>query len=165
MLSFTDGSLTGGNAQNLGAVAKQFDIWTYDHRGTGAPSPTSYAQITEKDGWVYVGTLEDVLKGKSVLSGELAAVGAQNNGTGTVANMLTEHTYTVALHMKESADADVIGSKISVSVKLIAYQMIGEADVFGQKDYDNIVSVSGTEELTKALTAGENVVLLNGITI
>ena len=165
VLSFTDGSLTGGNAQNLGAVAKQFDIWTYDHRGTGAPSPASYAQITEEDGWVYVGTLEDVLNGKSVLSGELAAVGAQNNGTGTVANMLTEHTYTVALHMKESADADVIGSKISLNVKLIAYQMIGEADVFGQKDYDNIVSASGAEELTKALTAGEDVVLLNGITI
>ena len=171
VLSFTDGSLTAGNAENLDAVAKQFDVWVYDHNheNRGAPHATSYADVTEARGWDYAGDLNDLLAGKSVLSGEMASVRDQveeaQANPGTTDGVATDHTYTIALHLKESAKADIMGSRISLNVKLIAYQMVSEEDVFGKKDYDDIVSVSDKKELTEALATGKNAVMLYNITI
>ncbi len=105
VLNFTDGSLAAGSTAALETVAARFEVRVCN----GTASPASYAEITEENGWTQAVSLADLLTGQAVLSGEMEAAGAAA-------------TYTVALHMKEDADAEVMGEKISLNVKLIAYQ-------------------------------------------
>ena len=46
VLSFTDGSLTGGNEQIVEDVAKHFEVWVFNHEEKGIPTPQRYEDFT-----------------------------------------------------------------------------------------------------------------------
>lgn len=163
VLHFTDGSVTAPagveneNARSLKDVAQYFDVWVYDHGTEDYAAPTAYAQITaENSGWKNAGTLDKILGGEIVLNGAMDAkpITAQQTE-------IPAHTYTIALHMNDGADASVMGYKISLSVKLIAYQKSGESDAFDNDSYDaNITAVTALEDLREKLAAGNANLLL-----
>ncbi len=117
VLKFTNGALATESNMNLSDVAKYFDVWVYDHSKNENSGFTyaSYADITTENGWNSVGTLAELLNGTSVLEGKLETVSA-------------EAEYTIALHMTEDAASSVMGQKISLNVKLVAYQMAYEPE-------------------------------------
>lgn len=178
VLYFTDGSLANGSKMSIADVAKYFDVWVYNHRTNGqqGPNPGSYAAITaENSGWVRAGTSEqstlaNLLDGESVLTGTMITVrdsGKTPANPGTTDGVATADTYTIALHMKEDADAAIMGQKISLSVKLIAYQLASESDGFvGENKYDSGVTVvSDAKSLQNAWKNYDKVQLLNDVTI
>ena len=182
-------SITKPDAQSnetimeLAAVAEFFDVWVYDHQKTGDAGyskPESYAAITaENSGWDNVGTLADILSGESVLTGaytsEMIAAAKTTKAIAAAAeNSGEEETtppdpytgdpdavaYTIALHMNERAESDVMGHKISLNVKLVAYQMTSEQDGLGSK-YDQMVATG--DQLKEALANGGMVALASDI--
>lgn len=169
VLGFTEGAVEAGdtveeeNVLELETVAAYFDVWVYDHaqdETTPYTAPTAYTDITGEDsGWTYAGSLDRILAGKNVLEGAMEAPPAAEE-TGTSPER-TGDTYTIALHMKNATDAAVMGHKISLNVKLIAYQATGETDAFGTGNYDDgITAVSELEKLREALAAdGTNILL------
>jgi len=122
--------------------------------------------------------LADILTGtKYVLTGSMDAkdirstnVTTANEGT-TDGNPL-EHQYLIALHMKEEVTAadNLMGKKIGLNVRLVAYQKADEADAFGTYDKDVTVVIDPTS-LRNALQAaeGENtnkeILLLHDVTL
>ena len=172
-LTFTDGIITDKGNETLQDekwkdVAQCFDVWVYDHRANDnvAPAAASYTEISaENSGWESVGSLADVLSGKAVLTGTMVTVREEGLAEeavneGTTDGVATEDTYTIALHMKEGADASVMGHKISLNVKLVAYQMSKEQDAFGNQ-YDQMAATSG--ELKTALENGGMIALATDI--
>ncbi len=167
------------NKITLADVAACFDVWVYDHtKNEGKENvnsnPASYADINEKNGWTPVGSLAELLAGEAVLSGTMDDVRSTNNETaaegettgsttGTFDGLKTDATYTIALHMNESADAKVMGQKISLNVMLVAYQMAYEVDDLGNKNYD--VLVASESDLREALQNGGQVTLLENIVL
>lgn len=144
-LGFTDGLLADSQSLLLADVAACFDVWVFPHTDGVAPTATDYAAITAADsGWTHAGALDALLGGKSVLAGIM-------DPTQGVAEPVTDATYTIALHMKESAASIVMGHKISLSVKLTAYQQTAETDDFGNGNYDNMVVVTDTVGLVAAI--------------
>lgn len=171
VLNFTDGAATNADDSEviLADVAKFFDVWVYDHRANASKTdavadPGSYAELTaENSGWVSAGSLDELLGGKSVLDGVMVTVRNENTATpneGTTDGVATEDTYTIALHMKEEATAAVMGQRITLNVKLIAYQMASEQDSLGGK-YDQMVATE--EQLREALAHGGTVSLATDI--
>lgn len=165
VLNFTDGMAKNADDTEavLADVAKYFDVWVYDHRDNGgnAPAPASYAEIaTANSGWVPAGSLDELLAGKTVLDGVMVTVRDDNTATpvneGTTDGVATEDTYTIALHMKEDADVAVMGQRITLNVKLVAYQMASEQDDLGSK-YDQMVATE--DQLREALANGGTVAL------
>ena len=146
------------------AVAKEkllkaagiFDVWVYPHGAGEAPNPANYAAIIAADsGWNSLGSLADVLSGKVVLSGEMDREAVAKADP-------VAHTYTIALHMQEKASgSELMGQKIGLNVKLVAYQMVSEQDDFGT-DYDKMQAVFTVEQLQEALDAatGETLIVL-----
>ena len=168
-LTFTDGKVADKANEVLQddqwkEVAKHFDVWVYDYRAnnnTASTAATYDEMIREDSGWEPVGTLTDVLSGKAILRGTMITVREKDQAKeaineGTTDGVATEDKYTIALHMKEDADAAVMGHKISLNVKLIAYQMSKEQDGFGDL-YDQMVATAG--ELEEALNNGGMVAL------
>ena len=162
VLSFTEGKVTApaDQGQKLETVAQNFDIWVYDYydNGNAAPVYTSYADINAEKGWVYVGTLADALAGKAVLSGNMNTVrqdDKENDPTtpnGTEDGVKTVDTYTIALHMREeTSDISLMGHKIALTVKLVAYQKDQETDGFGSDEYDKVPGASSVGELKDVL--------------
>ncbi len=148
VLNFTDGAAKDkeNNNVDLESIAEHFDIWVYDHQANenSAPDPDSYADIVaENSGWKKVGTLTQVLNGEDVLKGTMEGVRDDDTETevneGTTDGVGTQHTYTIALHMSEEATNTVdesgnnslMGKRISLNVKLTAYQQTYEEDAFG----------------------------------
>ena len=161
VMNFTDGERLHGE-KSLESVASCFDVWVYDYTANklaAKPAPKKYEDISEKKGWEYLGTLDELLAGKIVLSGELEADENKKD------DVFMLDTYTIALHMNEGADADVMGHKISLSVKLVAYQTVNEADGLGNSQYDNVTAVSTAEDLKEALNHDKNVVLTTNVVI
>lgn len=160
-LSFTDGSLLDSRMSELNDVANCFEVWVYDHaKNGGAPAVSSYMDINTDNGWEEPVGLDKVLAGKSVLDGQLRPEDDTDSD-----KMATEHEYTIALHMKEDATAEVMGSRIELNVKLIAYQMSYETDALGNDGYDNIVMVSDAEGLKTELNNGSHIQLTSDISI
>ena len=163
-MTFTDGKLSDkANAElsDLASVAQYFDVWVFDYNenknnAAAVSAPTSYAQIAKDTGWVNVGTLADVLAGKAVFEGALEKASAVVAAEQTSKTVAGECTYTIALHMKEEATAAVMGQRITLNVKLIAYQMASEQDSLGGK-YDQMVATE--EQLREALANGGMVAL------
>jgi len=174
VLNFTDGttsladSASGRTLLGLASVAQYFDVWVYAHpaaastESTASPAPEasaepaftkpdSYDEITKRDsGWVNAGTLADLLNGKTVLNGVMNDV--TDNGP--------VHTYTIALHMREDATSNVMGHKITLNVKLVAYQLSSETDAFENANYDNYIGASNAADLHEALNEHNPKVLL-----
>lgn len=162
VLSFTDGTLEKSgtkidDAAKLAEVAKYFDVWVYDHTDENVEPPKEYADITAADsGWKKATTLDKLLAGEPVLSGTMDQVRKAGQKTddvnkGTTDGLKTEKVHTIALHMNEDAVTEVMGHKISLNVKLIAYQMVSEKDSFGNGSYDEMGYVSTVEGLVKAI--------------
>ena len=124
--------LTLSSNDLLAAAADQFEVWV----ASGEKSPANYDEITADSNWRYVGDLNDILaRNKAIFSGEMdvARVTAVDPA---------QDTYTVALHMKESAtgrDANgnnvLMGKKFNINVKLEATQLTAEGDSFNDQ-YD-----------------------------
>ena len=178
MMSFTDGSVSvedpNNEVQPLATVASNFEVWVFDHLDGEYVKPASYEEMTGTKGWTMVGTLDQLLNGTHVLEGSMVTVRkgdlnpeATAAADGTVATegnvfdgVATEDTYTIALHMKKSAnDPKLMGQKIGLNVKLVAYQQTKEADAFGS--YDRLVMTPA--DLKEAMEKGGNVTLLADI--
>ncbi len=176
-LRFTDGSLAEESKMKLAEVAKHFDVWVYSYRGNkdAAPTAASYADITQKDsGWENAGSLDALLAGEVVLEDVMITVrndseANANANKGTTDGVATPDTYTIALHMKEDADSSVMGQKISLNVKLIAYQLNSELekDGFGNSNYDaNVTVASDAASLQNVLkSSGSSVQLITDVAI
>ena len=161
-LYFTDGQIANDTQSDLAAVAGNFDVWIFDHHANkekteAVSNPANYDQITEANGWTPIGTLADVLNGKAVLENKIMETVRDNNADtptnpGTTDGVATTDTYTIALHMKESATGEgLMGKKIVLNVKLVAYQMGHETDAFGNAAYDDAKFVTTAKELQAAL--------------
>lgn len=189
VLDFTEGALDEkeGDAQTLQDVAKFFDIWVYPHANVAeVPEPQAYTDITDSNsGWIHAGSLEEVLADKVVLTGIMNDVRYEPTPVATVDDSgeataeVTEpakndaggkpavQAYTIALHMNEEANDSVMGRKIGLTVKLVAYQMSYEED-----DLNGVFDcmVATPEELREALKNGGNVALaadiaMNGVQV
>lgn len=153
-LKLTNGKINDKeDSATLLKVAKNFVVYVHAGAFTASdPKPTSFADIkasaaAENGAWHEVrlgenpATLADILtRGLSVISGSMEEVRADTanpNATlpGPNDSKPTEHTYVIALHMKEDTTAEVMGHKISLNVKLTAYQRTYESDTFGNQ-YD-----------------------------
>ena len=177
VLNFTDGMAKNADDTEavLADVAKYFDVWVYDHRDNdnASPAPASYAEITAKNsGWENAGSLDELLAGKTVLDGVMVTVRQDDKADDlttpneTDDGVATEDTYTIALHMKEDADSAVMGQRISLNVKLVAYQMASETDSFENKNYDSdVIAVSDAKSLQSALSKEGNVQLITNVEI
>lgn len=145
---------------DLEAVAKMFEVYVFNHRANTYKTPNSYGDITAYgSGWTEIGTLAEVLDGKVVLEGNMVSVREEGQeeaviNEGTTDGLATLDTYTIALHMKESATAKVMGQRISLNVKLLAYQHSSENDVFGNPNYDKVTTVTNADELREAFKNG-----------
>lgn len=154
VLSFIEGKLTTKGTRSMEVIASYFDIWTYNHKN-GEPAPTSYKDINEKNGWVKVGTLKDVLAGTAVLTKDLTA--QKTDGANAV------DTYTIAVHMSEGAGPDLMNQTMKLDVKLIAYQKIDGGDLNSSET--DVTPVSSVEALRSATAAGKNIVLSRQIDV
>ena len=67
--------------------------------------------------------------------------------------------------MKEDADESVMGQKITLNVKLVAYQMASnqEPDGFKNASYDDITIASDAKQIKNEATSGGYVVLISDI--
>lgn len=168
-LNFIDGTVTDSantvyDATTLATVAKEFEVWVFNHQDKNYTytKPDSYENISGANGWVPVGTLADVLNGKAVLENKIMETVRDNNADtptnpGTTDGVATTDTYTIALHMKESATGEgLMGKKIVLNVKLVAYQMSKETGAFA--GYDQLVMTPA--DLKEAMENGGNVTLL-----
>jgi len=165
VLFFTEGKLSvatdeAADAGDIATAAGNFEVWVYNHRRNGgAPTPASYADITAKDsGWVPAGSLAQLLSGDPVLENIMVTVRQddkpddETTPNGTTDGVKTVDTYTIALHMKEDASGEeLMGKKITLNVKLVAYQMGSENDGFGNSAYDDATFVTTDKELQEAL--------------
>ena len=157
-LSFTDGQLSEGTPAD---IAKHFDVWLFV--GDGA-NPASYADIiAENSGWTRVGTLEELLAGKPVMK-EKNMKTVRDADPGTAANartadgVATTDTYKIAIHMSEEASNNsVMGCRITLNVKLVAYQTPSETDAFGTQNYDKVAVDAAS--LKTLLGTGETVLI------
>ena len=160
-LNFTDGTAKNadGSEAVLADVAEHFDVWVFNHYGKTYTAPTSYEEMTMTEGWVRVGSLAEVLNGTAVLENRSMYTVRQddsdtdeNTPNGTPDGVKTIDTYTIALHMnEETSDATLMGKKIGLNVKLVAYQMGSEKDSFDNSAYDDAQFVATDKELQKAL--------------
>ena len=171
-LTFTEGKLNDvpAEASAMAAVADWFEVWVYAVQADAAfTKPESYKAMSAKDsGWELAGTLTEILNGKNVLLGAMEAVRdestAETSKNTTIDGTDTTHTYMIALHMKEDAqnseENTLMNKKISLNVKLTAYQRAKEPDDIGST-YDQMVLTAN--ELKAALANGGTVVLADSI--
>lgn len=113
--------------------------------------PESFEALQADENWTRIGTLADVMNGKTILSGTMEKTAA------------TVTEFGFAIHMNENADAAIMEKTLAgITVKLEAWQMGQETDAFGM-DYDRMVATA--QELTEALEEGGKVILNNDIAV
>lgn len=174
VLSFRDGTAKDAAGVDVqpAEITKYFDVWVYnyaDHENT-PPTLTTYNAITqENSGWVYSGSLDQLLAGKVVLEGTVAAPEKTQTVAATEATAATQpaveaaNTHMIALHMKEDADQGIMSHRISLNVKLVAYQKSSESDDLGNQDYDQLVATEA--DLREAFQKGGNVTLVENVVL
>ena len=125
LFGFTNGALAEDSTLLLPEVAQCFDVWVFHHTDESTPAATDYDAISAQDsGWVNVGTLDQLLAGRAAIEGRMHAANAVQQPAGSA-------TYTIALHMLDDADASVMGQRISLNVKVLAFQEAADTDGFG----------------------------------
>lgn len=171
----------GTEAQLLKKIGDNFQV--YIHPGDyaeGEAKPTSFADIvanadSDTPTWrairlgQNVATLTDILNYEiPVLSDSITdvrtdAVDPTAAETGPNDSKSTEHTYIIALHMNESADGKgIMGQKLHLDVKLMAYQKAKEKDSF-DGNYDlqqlqaNVIELGETQVMIEQ--GGESMTL------
>lgn len=165
-LRFTDGKNTAPANSTMGLedVAQYFDVWVYDHNGKSAPNPGSYADITkEGSGWVKAGTLDKLLSGDLVLKGSMTQIRKTVQTVAESEAQAPAHKYTIALHMRDDADASVMGHRIGLNVKLVAYQRVQEKDGMGRDDYAAFTTVGGAGALKEALQNNQEILMVANV--
>ena len=169
----TAGATTGPAGESLADV---IDVYVYEG-DEEIPSPGSFADVTEANGWRNAGTLSALMAdADGVARGELLPEGAkpaQDEPVGSV-------QMTVALHMRESAGNVYQGLSLgNLSLALNATQYTYETDGFGSETYDegavdeiaSGISISGIEGLEgqifdtieEAYEAGNAIVAKGGL--
>ena len=172
IMNFTDGTLVNSNSASLKDIAEHFEVWVLNHGDLDHEyiAPTSYEEISEANKWYHVGNLDDVLNGEIVLQGDMINVrqtglNADAANPGTTDGVGTIARYTIALHMNEDATSNVMGHKIMLNVKLVAYQKGYEPDAFGS-DYDDKQAFADNQEnLQNAVNSGQHVIMTKRIVI
>ena len=173
-LSLTDGTLAvpegvlPEKVLALADVAKYFDVWVCPHGDGEFTKPVSYDQVKEENGWISAGTLDQLLMGMPVLEGAMEAPEPQPAAQAEAETTATEPNaepqgdrYTIALHMNENATAEVMKHKITLNVKLVAYQVATEDDSLTAE----ATKVKTISELKNELTRGGTTLMENGLTI
>lgn len=135
-------------------VAEQFEVYVRDETDAAVTytMPESIENITKDSSWIKVGssnaTLKDILQeGLPIFSGTMDEAAVKGESV---------HTYSVALYMKNGASGEgLMGKKLNLNVKLVAYQLIAEQD--------EIVAVSTAKAFSEALSAGKSVVVTDDI--
>ena len=155
---------TAANAETvLGTIGKYFTVYA-NTKITQATytMPDSFEAMIAQEDWVEVGTLDQVMLGKSIVAGEMKQIQTTTkdaNGNDVVNTPAVEFAF--AIHMDKAADKAVMGQKLEgISVKLEAWQNNHEEDAF-DSEYDHLIT--SAEELEAAFAAGGRVVLLNNI--
>ena len=176
VMTFKDGTLINGNSAGLtdvADVAEHFEVWVFNHCDPNYEyeAPASYDGISTEKGWIPLGTLAQILDGKTVLKGNMDKVRQDDEPDDPTTPNDTEdgvakfHRFTIALHMNKTATSKVMGHKITLNVKLMAYQMASEQDAFGD-DYDDKQDfVDDQEDLSDAVNSGKDVIMTKSITI
>lgn len=151
------------NSDDSGVMnaAQYFTVYTKDGQYTPQTGHSFAANITTENGWKEVGTLAEILaEDKWICEGVMRHT---ENGTKDP----VEDVFTIALHLDENAPNSIMGKKIVLNVKLIAYQHGAEADAFGNSyDENAAMPISSEASLRRAVTEqGQNVVLGENITL
>lgn len=144
VLTFTDGKVNGSvDELLLKTLAENFLV--YVHAGDyeeGEEKPETLADMEASPNWTPVlldqtaATLADILEKEiPVLSGNTEGVSTDTAVTTDSAeddsgdSKPSEDVYIIALHMKEDAsDENLMGQRINLNVKLVAYQMAYRQD-------------------------------------
>lgn len=167
-LTFTDGAVEGYDLEEL---AENFEVFVFNHYGKTYTKPGSYKAICDSADWARIGTLDQVLNGEvSVLENKVMETvrkqGVANPNANTTDGVATTDTYTIALHMKEEAyDTKLMGKKLTLSVKLVAYQMADEKDSLGGTYEGDIIAVTDAKQLQEGLGEKKNVLLASNIVL
>lgn len=133
----------------LGEIGRHFVVYACE--GTYNKPESFEALKADTENWKYIGTLAEVMAGKSILSGVMDE------------SVTSVTQFGFAIHMNQDADAAVMKKTLAgISVKLEAWQMGQETDAFGG-DYDRMVATA--QELTTALLEGGKVILSEDIDV
>lgn len=157
---------TAANAETvLAAIGQYFTVYantaaTYEkydgEKNFDEAKPTNFQDLISDENWVKVGTLAEVMAGKSIVTGQM-----DPKAKDATENPVVQ--FAVAIHMAEStpADPEIMGKNLeNISVKLEAWQDNKEEDVFGA-DYDHLIT--SAEDLKAAFMAGGDAILMEDV--
>lgn len=159
---------TAANAETvLAAIGQYFTVYANTAITQATYTmPESFEDMIAEESWVEIGTLDQVMLGKAIVSGEMNNVqttGVDGEGNEIVNTPAVEFAF--AIHMDkqtpavldDAAKTSVMGQKLEgISVKLEAWQNNKEEDVFGS-DYDHLVT--SAVELKAAFASGGKAIL------
>lgn len=118
--------------------------------------PADFEALKQDAAWEEIGTLAEILAGKSIVNGKLDA--KAKNATENPAKV-----FAFAIHMNENAPSEAMGKKLEgITVKLEAWQAAGgQTDSLGDQNYDNLITT--TAELLVAFDKGGKAILFADI--
>lgn len=171
-------------------LASLFEVYVCNTTNRTVELTNFEAIQKDEANWTRIGNLEEILTDSiSLFEGEMITVGkvkptetsqpaeaAQAEEIGKTTPKWNEDgtdTYIIALHMKDDVQSEVngksiMGEKLKLNVKLIAYQRGSETekDGFGNQNYDNNVTVvRDAKSLESALRNGGNTQLITNVKI
>lgn len=118
-LSFSKLGWTDDHNKALEAIGDLFTVHVFTGELTSEHTHDTFAALDADAAWKDLGTLRDVTESGNLLAkGEITDV---LNGDGTIKN--TAVSVSIAIHMSDHADAEVMGQKVSdIGIKLVASQ-------------------------------------------
>lgn len=137
VMSFDGVTLTGAKSHvSVEEAANLFHVWVYE----GKAEPQDYANYNQ---WTPVGTIRQIMAGTPLVTANLATK--------------NEATYTIAVHMSEGANSDLMGAKLAMNVKLIAYQKVAGSGF--------VTPVGSVAEIREGAVASKNIILTKDLDI
>lgn len=127
------------DAAVLAGLRSQFTVYVKD----GKVESATPADLTEENGWKYVGTLNDIFNG-----GINLFAGYSSKMTDKQA------TYSIAVHMDDEAKIEWQGYALNFNVALIATQIGAPETVKNQNEFADALSAG--KQVTVNLTANQN---------
>lgn len=146
----------------LGVIGKYFTVYA-NTKITQATytMPDSFEDMIAQEDWVEVGTLDQVMLGKSIVTGDMEKVQTTTDGAGNKTVTTPAVEFAFAIHMDKAADKAAMGQKLEgITVKLEAWQNNHEKDAFNS-EYDHLIT--SAEELKAAFAAGGRAILAEDI--
>ena len=176
-LTFTDGNVNGTvDSKMLKSVAENFVVYVHVGDYVQDESYNNFEAIKTSEKWKpvmngdQVATLAQILENKlPVLEGKMTdvrgTVGTDAALPGPNDSKATADTYIIALHMKEETESQgIMGHKLTLNVKLMAYQRTSEMDGLGSSAYDSeLMIAANAKELKEVLADSKNVILASDI--